>query len=125
MNAHWYFDFISPFSYLQLRKAREWNTRSDITPVPIAFGAVLKHHGQLGQGTVLSSATGLTIPAGRMGILGLYLRPSGQLPAPGTQVSFTVIATSTTNPAVTQTQDVKFTVPAIDAGRLRLLCKRL
>jgi 2-hydroxychromene-2-carboxylate isomerase len=48
MNAHWYFDFISPFSYLQLRKAREWNTRSDITPVPIAFGAVLKHHGQLG-----------------------------------------------------------------------------
>jgi len=48
MQAHWYFDFISPFSYLQLRKVREWNTRLAVTPVPIAFGAVLKHHGQLG-----------------------------------------------------------------------------
>lgn len=48
MNAHWYFDFISPFSYLQLRKVREWRKRFDIVPVPIAFGAVLKHHGQLG-----------------------------------------------------------------------------
>lgn len=48
MRADWYFDFISPFSYLQLRKAREWNTRFAITPVPIAFGAVLKAIGQLG-----------------------------------------------------------------------------
>ena len=48
MNGHWYFDFISPFSYLQLRKVRDWNERLAITPVPIAFGAVLKHHGQLG-----------------------------------------------------------------------------
>ena len=48
MQAHWYFDFISPFSYLQLRKVHEWNTRLAVTPVPIAFGAVLKHHGQLG-----------------------------------------------------------------------------
>lgn len=48
MHAHWYFDFVSPFSYLQLAKARSWRDRLDITPVPIAFGAVLKHHGQLG-----------------------------------------------------------------------------
>jgi len=48
MNAQWYFDFISPFSYLQLRKLHEWHARFAITPVPIAFGAVLKHHGQLG-----------------------------------------------------------------------------
>jgi len=48
MNAHWYFDFISPFSYLQLHKVRDWNARFALTPVPIAFGAVLKHHGQLG-----------------------------------------------------------------------------
>lgn len=48
MRADWYFDFISPFSYLQLRKVGEWRQRLDITPVPIAFGAVLKHHGQLG-----------------------------------------------------------------------------
>ena len=48
MHARWYFDFISPFSYLQLAKVLEWRGRLDITPVPIAFGAVLKHHGQLG-----------------------------------------------------------------------------
>jgi 2-hydroxychromene-2-carboxylate isomerase len=48
MHAHWYFDFISPFSYLQLRKARQWSDRFDVSPVPIAFGAVLKAHGQLG-----------------------------------------------------------------------------
>jgi len=48
MNAHWYFDFVSPFSYLQLAKVLEWRGRLDIMPVPIAFGAVLKHHGQLG-----------------------------------------------------------------------------
>ena len=48
MRGYWYFDFISPFSYLQLRKVREWNKRFAIIPMPIAFGAVLKHHGQLG-----------------------------------------------------------------------------
>jgi 2-hydroxychromene-2-carboxylate isomerase len=48
MQAHWYFDFISPFSYLQLRSISDWRLRLDITPVPVAFGAVLKHHGQLG-----------------------------------------------------------------------------
>ena len=48
MSTQWYFDFISPFSYLQLRKVREWSTRFAITPVPIAFGAVLKAIGQLG-----------------------------------------------------------------------------
>jgi 2-hydroxychromene-2-carboxylate isomerase len=48
MNALWYFDFISPFSYLQLTKVRQWRQRIDIVPVPIAFGAVLKHHGNIG-----------------------------------------------------------------------------
>jgi 2-hydroxychromene-2-carboxylate isomerase len=47
-KAAWYFDFVSPFSYLQLRKVLSWRGRLDITPLPIAFGAVLKHHGQLG-----------------------------------------------------------------------------
>lgn len=48
MNAQWYFDFISPFAYLQLPKLREWRTRFDIVPVPIALGAVLAHNGTLG-----------------------------------------------------------------------------
>ena len=47
-SAHWYFDFVSPFAYLQLRKVLGWRERLDIAPVPIAFGAVLHHCGQLG-----------------------------------------------------------------------------
>ncbi|HEY6895492.1 MAG TPA: DsbA family protein, partial [Rhodanobacteraceae bacterium] len=48
MQAEWYFDFISPFSYLQLERLGRLRARLEITPVPIVFGAVLKHHGQLG-----------------------------------------------------------------------------
>ncbi len=48
MQADWYFDFISPYSYLQLPKVRRWRERVEITPIPIAFGAVLNHHGTLG-----------------------------------------------------------------------------
>jgi 2-hydroxychromene-2-carboxylate isomerase len=48
MHATWYFDFISPFSYLQLAKVREWRTRLEITPMPVAFGAILRQTGTLG-----------------------------------------------------------------------------
>jgi 2-hydroxychromene-2-carboxylate isomerase len=48
MHADWYFDFISPFSYLQLGRIGTLRARLDIEPIPIVFGAILKHHGQLG-----------------------------------------------------------------------------
>jgi 2-hydroxychromene-2-carboxylate isomerase len=48
MHADWHFDFISPFSYLQLERIGTLHARIEITPIPIVFGAVLKHHGQLG-----------------------------------------------------------------------------
>jgi 2-hydroxychromene-2-carboxylate isomerase len=48
MQAEWYFDFISPFSYLQLERMGALRARVEITPIPIVFGAVLQHHGQLG-----------------------------------------------------------------------------
>jgi 2-hydroxychromene-2-carboxylate isomerase len=48
MQAHWYFDFISPFSYLQLPRVARWRERVEITPVPVAFGAMLKHFGNVG-----------------------------------------------------------------------------
>ena len=48
MQASWYFDFISPLAYLQLHRILELRARIDIVPVPIVFGAVLAHHGQLG-----------------------------------------------------------------------------
>jgi uncharacterized membrane protein len=67
--------------------------------------------------TLLNSGTSVTVPAGQTGILGLYLQPTaGQpLPAPGTPLSFTVTATSTTDPSITQTQTVSFTMPQVDA----------
>jgi len=48
MQAHWYFDFISPFSYLQLPHIARWRERIEIVPVPIAFGAILKQVGNVG-----------------------------------------------------------------------------
>lgn len=48
MQGHWYFDFISPFSYLQLPKVRRWREHMQIDPVPVAFGAILTHHGSIG-----------------------------------------------------------------------------
>jgi 2-hydroxychromene-2-carboxylate isomerase len=52
MQAQWYFDFISPFAYLQLRKVLAWRERLQIVPVPVAFGAILKHHGNVGPAEV-------------------------------------------------------------------------
>jgi 2-hydroxychromene-2-carboxylate isomerase len=52
VQAEWFFDFISPFSYLQLDKVHAWRHRLEITPVPIAFGAVLNHTGTLGPAEV-------------------------------------------------------------------------
>lgn len=48
MSVLWYFDFISPFAYLQLPRVLALRARAKIVPVPIVFGAVLAHHGQLG-----------------------------------------------------------------------------
>lgn len=48
MHARWYFDFISPFAWLQLPAMRALHARIGVEPVPIVFGAVLARHGQLG-----------------------------------------------------------------------------
>ena len=58
------------------------------------------------------------IPPGSVAIDGIYLSPTGQLPPPGTQVDFT--ATSATNSAITASQALSFTVPAIQAPTLSL-----
>ncbi|QQP94479.1 2-hydroxychromene-2-carboxylate isomerase [Lysobacter enzymogenes] len=44
----WYFDFISPFSYLQWRKLRELTHERAVALVPVAFGAVLSAHSHKG-----------------------------------------------------------------------------
>lgn len=47
-TLRWYFDFISPFSYLHWQKIRVLMTQQPVEPVPILFAAVLHAHGQKG-----------------------------------------------------------------------------
>lgn len=44
----WYFDFISPFAYLQWRRLRRDHPDVALLPKPLLFAAVLNHVGQLG-----------------------------------------------------------------------------
>ena len=48
MNATWYFDFISPFAYLQWGKIRRLSSRVDFTFRPILFAGLLQKHGHKG-----------------------------------------------------------------------------
>lgn len=48
MNARWYFDFISPFAYLQWPRIRALATRVDFEFKPIVFAGLLDHHGHKG-----------------------------------------------------------------------------
>jgi 2-hydroxychromene-2-carboxylate isomerase len=47
-KTDWYFDFISPFAYLQLSRFETFQEDLEINPVPVLFGGLLKHWGQLG-----------------------------------------------------------------------------
>ena len=44
----WYFDFISPFAYLQWRRLRRDHPELELRPRPLLFAGLLKHWGQLG-----------------------------------------------------------------------------
>ena len=51
MNAaplDWYFDFISPFAYLQWRRLRSDHAYVTLNPKPVLLAAILNHVGQLG-----------------------------------------------------------------------------
>ena len=47
-EAKWYFDFISPFAYLQLARFSTLPGNLEITAIPVVFGGLLTHWGQLG-----------------------------------------------------------------------------
>jgi 2-hydroxychromene-2-carboxylate isomerase len=47
-TADWYFDFISPFAYLQSEALQRFDGKLDIRPVPLLFAGLLKHWGQKG-----------------------------------------------------------------------------
>ncbi len=44
MKARWYFDFISPFSYLHLKQFGQIARPLEIEPVPVLFAGLLKAH---------------------------------------------------------------------------------
>ncbi|MDQ3196666.1 MAG: 2-hydroxychromene-2-carboxylate isomerase [Pseudomonadota bacterium] len=48
MKLDWYFDFVSPFSYLQLERFDRLPAGTEVTLKPILFGALLKHLNQRG-----------------------------------------------------------------------------
>jgi len=53
-KAVWYFDFISPFSYLQLARFDELPGDLELTLKPVVFSALLKHWGQKGPAEIPS-----------------------------------------------------------------------
>jgi len=47
-TADWYFDFISPYAYLQATRLRTLSDQVEIRAKPVLFAGLLNHHGQLG-----------------------------------------------------------------------------
>ncbi|MBA3902308.1 MAG: 2-hydroxychromene-2-carboxylate isomerase [Rhodocyclaceae bacterium] len=47
-TADWYFDFISPFAYLQSEALGRFDGRLAVRPVPVLFAGLLRHWGQKG-----------------------------------------------------------------------------
>ena len=53
-KAKWYFDFISPFAYLQLARFRELPQDLDVELRPVLFAGLLKHWRHLGPAEIPS-----------------------------------------------------------------------
>ena len=77
-TADWYFDFISPFAYLQSESLGRLDGKLAIRPVPALFAGLLKHWGQKGPAEMapkrrftyrqvqwLAERNGIALPAGR------------------------------------------------------------
>ncbi|MEQ8322105.1 MAG: 2-hydroxychromene-2-carboxylate isomerase [Rhodospirillales bacterium] len=53
-HAHWYFDVISPFSYLQFLRLGEVQDRCDLSLKPVLFAGLLNANGQKGPAEIPS-----------------------------------------------------------------------
>jgi 2-hydroxychromene-2-carboxylate isomerase len=47
-NVEWFFDFVSPFSYLQFERIAEVESRAHVTLTPVVLAGILNHWGQKG-----------------------------------------------------------------------------
>ena len=54
MHAHWYFDVISPFAYLQSLRLGEVTDRVELSLKPVLFAGLLNAHGQKGPAEIAS-----------------------------------------------------------------------
>lgn len=54
MAIDWYFDFLSPFAYLQWPRVRAMAQAHPLTPRPVLLAALLAHHGQRGPAEIPS-----------------------------------------------------------------------
>jgi 2-hydroxychromene-2-carboxylate isomerase len=57
--AQWYFDFVSPFSYLQLEKMAAIEPLATIERTPVLLAALLTHWGQKGPAEIPAKRRGL------------------------------------------------------------------
>jgi 2-hydroxychromene-2-carboxylate isomerase len=53
-TARWYFDYISPYAYLQSEVLGRFDGLVRIEPVPVLFAGLLGHHGQKGPAEIPS-----------------------------------------------------------------------
>jgi 2-hydroxychromene-2-carboxylate isomerase len=53
-RATWYFDYLSPFAYLQFHRFKELPEDLEVEIKPVVFAALLQHHGQLGPAEIPS-----------------------------------------------------------------------
>lgn len=56
-TLRWYFDFLSPYSYLQWLRMPEIEALADVTPVPVLFAGLLSHWGTKGPAEVAAKRT--------------------------------------------------------------------
>ena len=47
-KVQWFFDYISPYAYLQMCELDRFKKEIDIEPIPVLFAGLLDNAGQLG-----------------------------------------------------------------------------
>ncbi len=47
-TVDWYFDYLSPYSYLQSERLHELDALAQLNPIPVLFAGLLKHWGTKG-----------------------------------------------------------------------------
>jgi 2-hydroxychromene-2-carboxylate isomerase len=56
-TIHWYFDFISPYAWLQSTQLNALRARAEVVCTPILFAGLLKHWGQKGPAEMATKRT--------------------------------------------------------------------